>query len=554
MEEDRIMSFYKNVIVSLVLGMVAYLAAGALLPALPPTQLMEGEDVWAPLIHLQWNSYYSWRSVSHLFGSLLYLPLFAATLSLWLSSERSRSMSTIVTVVLTLLLLPLFSRDITVWGTIALAPAVLLFLAHERNLPFVVSLALGLLLGSQVALAANQLSPLVIITALAIAWPRGREEVRERWCVVALLLLPPLLTMLLGPVPQTPLYPVRGTVVPDDGVAGVLRALLGADAPLPYLDRARVAALLPLGLLVVTLTTFSWLISRDRTSRAALVLASVALLDVALPPSLAIIAPLQTLQRILPGVLQIPLTPPVLALALVLTSPTLATVGGGFLLLATVGALLFSPIRFSVEVSREITRLLKEYEMMREEDPLQAEELRRVLVSPSLQLLARHGGGVLHLREVTEAFHSGARLQLKTSSNTSNDGGVYRPLFDRNDKTRWTAGGAVQRPGMRLCVELKEERRIRGVEPSPGVYHSDFPRGLSLELGRTCESTKIVAHYSPWLGSLKFTSDGYPYYGPQGEVKILLPEAISARCVCVVQTEEFQGHDWSVAELNLMTE
>lgn len=107
---------------------------------------------------------------------------------------------------------------------------------------------------------------------------------------------------------------------------------------------------------------------------------------------------------------------------------------------------------------------------------------------------------------------------------------------------------------MRLCVELKEEMRIRGVEPSPGVYHSDFPRGVSIEMGGTCESTKVVAHQAPWLGSLKFTPDGYPYYGVQGEVKLLLPEAVPARCVCVVQTEEFRGHDWSIAEFNLMTE
>lgn len=554
MEEDRTMSsrdLLKGLLAA-VLVMLTYQLSSALLPITEPMQLFAQGDSWSPLIHLQWNSFYEWRVAPYLFDGLLYLPILALGLVAWLGAR----LSAFLTSGIVLLLFPLiFGKDITVAGAAALLPISIAYLTNEKRLPLVVSLAGALLVSSQTALVANQLSPLVIAVALAVSWPTLKEDHRRKRLLLLFILTPPILTLLLAPNPIAPLYPVKGTVVPDDGVAGVIRAALGPDASIAYTDRARVALSLPAALLLTTLAGCSLFLKRTREAKAATVLGLLALLDVALPTALSIIAPLQTLQRVLPGMLQIPLAAPCLGVSIILAAHGLSNLPGVVTSLIFLVSTLLHPSVFQLTLAPEMKRLLREYEVLREEEPKRATALRKLMISPSLQVVARYGSWITELEGIRDDFRSPGRLVARTFSSIEGDvESSHRVLYDRNSSTRWTSSGAVQRPDTRLCMEFRQPLKIRGVEASPGAFHSDFPRGIAIEAGETCQASRVVEKRAPWLGTIKFTEDGYPYYSHQGEVKVVLTEPVEAGCVCIVQTENFAGHDWSVAELNLMTE
>ncbi|MCB0338967.1 MAG: hypothetical protein KDD53_05155, partial [Bdellovibrionales bacterium] len=69
----------------------------------------------------------------------------------------------------------------------------------------------------------------------------------------------------------------------------------------------------------------------------------------------------------------------------------------------------------------------------------------------------------------------------------------------------------------------------------------------------TPDRLKIYAEYPKWLGSAKFTRDGYPYYAGQSKVKIVFAESQRVQCLRIEQTGKSNNFDWSVSDLKLLT-
>ena len=56
---------------------------------------------------------------------------------------------------------------------------------------------------------------------------------------------------------------------------------------------------------------------------------------------------------------------------------------------------------------------------------------------------------------------------------------------------------------------------------------------------------------STWLGALRWTPTGYPYFGGQADVSIDLPEAVTVRSLRFEQISSHDTFDWSIHEIEL---
>jgi hypothetical protein len=171
-------------------------------------------------------------------------------------------------------------------------------------------------------------------------------------------------------------------------------------------------------------------------------------------------------------------------------------------------------------------------------------------VSPSLKLIKTVG------EDDYLKIYSNRELPLEnvplrdtancTASASRNSGEAYLAL-DGNHQTRWSTAGP-QMAGDWFGISCSEPVSVRQIHLSVVFFKSDFPRGILVQSDDSGELTDIVS-FDDWSGSLKYTSLGYPYFGPQSDVVIDLPEETTARKFRFTLTRGDSVFDWSIAKI-----
>lgn len=122
--------------------------------------------------------------------------------------------------------------------------------------------------------------------------------------------------------------------------------------------------------------------------------------------------------------------------------------------------------------------------------------------------------------------------------------------LDGSMKTRWGTG-RPQQEGDALVVSFDREVTIEAIELRPPATGTDFPRGILVEGGSEPDQFVEFLRFPEWLGGLRWTSSGLPYYGPQSEVILYLGQPRTVRHLRFTLLSGDKHFDWSVSEIRL---
>jgi hypothetical protein len=118
---------------------------------------------------------------------------------------------------------------------------------------------------------------------------------------------------------------------------------------------------------------------------------------------------------------------------------------------------------------------------------------------------------------------------------------------------RWSSRSGYQTGKEQLTIRFPKPIEALGLELDPGMYFTDYPRGL-LILGGDCsapESAQTIANHTPWQGALNLTPKGFPYYSPRNQVKVIFPRKETVECIFVKQTGT-ANFDWSINRVRVI--
>lgn len=121
---------------------------------------------------------------------------------------------------------------------------------------------------------------------------------------------------------------------------------------------------------------------------------------------------------------------------------------------------------------------------------------------------------------------------------------------DGSSSTRWRTG-RPQRVGDFYRIYFDSPVSLVRVVLSIQETPTDFPRGISVRAGKNKEEAKEVLRQPDWLGGLRWTSSGYPFFGSQSEVVIDLPTQQEIGFLEFIQIGKSNHFDWSINEIKL---
>lgn len=113
---------------------------------------------------------------------------------------------------------------------------------------------------------------------------------------------------------------------------------------------------------------------------------------------------------------------------------------------------------------------------------------------------------------------------------------------DDNLKTRW-GSGQPQYPGMSFVVEFKSPQMLRGLRYDLAEWHTDYPRGLSVELELSSGERRRLFTPEHWSALRYFLEE-------QSRLEFYF-EAIQVKRIILTQLGSDPKFDWSIAELKL---
>ncbi len=564
---------------------------------IPHGELSLGNDsrAWFPVVNTHFNAYHMWRidHVAGLFSKALstwsahtFIPLSLAILCFG-TYRVVRSLSYacptppltiwLVSMGTTLTVAAIVGPDAVALSSLAWVPLLSVSVAVLATV-LRAGLALGaaplwllsLFISVETSIAANQLAPLAALAAcfvgLTILEPDPRSPLPQRGLYLILVLIcgPALYASFSAPPAPFPDYPHLAHLVPDDGLVGIIRPLVGLDYPLQIVDRSALQELyVSPSIVLATLASFCLLLARGRGAEAsrplllgACGIGAVACLDTALPEQFAVIAPLMSTSRLLPWGTSISLTPWALGL-------------GAWLLCIGFGTLLQSPVRifvgFAVALSTcaatqsawRIPAFSQEtMAAIREDD-----SLRRVAISPSfgvIRAFERSNPGFLANLETFKTLAQQEMRSILPSEATVEttpvgNGRTLDRVGDGSAHTRWTSNRSQQVGDELFTFRFARPTPVRGLELDPGEYATDFPRGLTVRGGQCREEeARQLAYFPSWQGALSFTADGFPYFSGQGDVRVLFGKEELVECIFVRQTST-APFAWSVAEVRMIS-
>jgi hypothetical protein len=371
--------------------------------------------------------------------------------------------------------------------------------------------------------------------------------------VAALVFIPVILTVVTTPMPELPDYPRSGRVVPDDGVEGLLRPLVGLSYPFESIHRADVRALYDgVSMYVLALSLLSLLVIRRGRADSSRVLAACSsalalgvFLDTTLPEEWSNIAPIASISRLLPWGTHYCLTAISLGLAAWLLGMVWITQTRKIIGIALAGAALFSifqtsPALYHPFLSRYATT----------SDP----ELRKILCSPSSAVVRHFAYQHPNLMEdLADIKHKARQASSEVTSSLATI--TMSPTSETpptEQYWRWSSRRGRQLGDEVLTVAFHQPTALRGVELDSGNYYTDFPRGVEI-LGGPCDQSQAAVLFSApsWQGSLAFTPHGYPYLSSRSTVKALFNSEQQVSCLFVRQTGKAL-FDWSVSRVRVI--
>ncbi|MCB0323424.1 MAG: hypothetical protein KDD69_07610, partial [Bdellovibrionales bacterium] len=283
----------------------------------------------------------------------------------------------------------------------------------------------------------------------------------------------------------------------------------------------------------------------DRIRQTAWVLSVLLLLDSSLwAADYAQAMPLQAIRRIVPGWLFLPLSTVTAASMLMLASFSLIIAGrwrslAVFVLLAGVFTSLPRTASSHIPADESVERFAS------------------VVISPSYQVVRDNGVWILRDREAIQSMRSLA-LPPETRLQASSHLEALTNVLDQDRSTRWSSERGFQTGDEWLLIELPEARPVRGIALRAERFYTDYPRGLAIEISKACDSAsaefQAVARHPSWLGAIRYTDAGFPYYLPSHQVEVVFPESVSARCIRVLQIAQDRHYDWSVDSVELLIE
>lgn len=122
--------------------------------------------------------------------------------------------------------------------------------------------------------------------------------------------------------------------------------------------------------------------------------------------------------------------------------------------------------------------------------------------------------------------------------------------IDGDVSTRWRTA-RPQRRGDYFTMDFAEAVPLARVVLSVQGVPSDYPRALSITAKLDDGTEAKIFHEDDWLGPVKWTSEGLPYFGPQSEVIFDFPQELrvqSLRFELLIDEEVF---DWAITEVKL---
>ncbi|MCO6431937.1 MAG: hypothetical protein J5J00_13845 [Deltaproteobacteria bacterium] len=559
-------------------------------------------EQWSPAVHRSTNAYFSWRidPVLSLIPKQIELVRDAAQLvTLYLSSgvlliglfslftldnpsPLAMPKAALAATLTSLILVLLFGWDELVLGAIAWWPLMIAVLVRTKSItaPALPAILSSVTAGGIFAAAANQYAlPLAALAVLISSKMRLEREASHKGayysaCFAVLLLS--TLALINVPAPAVPDYPPLSHVVPDDDLPGNIVPLVGPVSVIPIIERAAEKSLYYGPAIWLAFLALPLLALRGpRRSEASL--AGVAALMIAaliwdtLPPeSISQIGPLQVIHRVVPKLFFLPSAPMALAVSLLLVSLILVRRNLHLVLcivllpfVTNLARLNWDGVRFSPgAVQTKGTPLIDEISRLHVSgavDGGQYRELLQRIASPSYTLLRNEGVFTLIDRDFIRDAHfvpcSEFNLSLQASHNSLN---AYEAVCDARKSTRWSPGKGHQEGDEFIDIRFEDSPQLRGIELATGDFTSDFPRGVKVSCETVCAGNQnspcfnTVREIPSYQGAIHYTSDGYPYYGGQNEVKIYFKEPISCKKIRVSQIGVTNSFDWSIAALRFL--
>lgn len=318
-----------------------------------------------------------------------------------------------------------------------------------------------------------------------------------------------------------------------DAPAWYARPLIGADNPLPVLDRLNVREHLRLPFLVC-LTGFLILIPSSVSLKTKLALATGIILtfcDIRLPETFSQIMPLQGIARLIPGISDFALAPVLTACILFLIS-----------------VLIINKIRYGFIF---IIALYITFYIYPQNQPVECNI--QYQSSPSCEVSKHFSDAALELASSEYKKYKPARDSFELNSFSGQI--AADSLVDKDPKSRWSSGTGKQTGNEWLELKFNGQKSAIGLELQVGDYLTDFPRGLKILAGNSCEKSdlKIIYEKNNWQGSVLFTEKGLPYFSAQADVRIFFDQNQQFSCLRIEQTGLSDNFDWSVAEFRLLT-
>ena len=139
--------------------------------------------------------------------------------------------------------------------------------------------------------------------------------------------------------------------------------------------------------------------------------------------------------------------------------------------------------------------------------------------------------------------------ELQVQSEISQD--ELGAMIDGDPRSRWHSR---QQGGEWFDITLSASRPVRALRMRSGEAGTDFPRGIRIATLLDSGKWETVFEQPHWYGPVRWTDDGYPYFGHQGDVLVVLPQKVNTRRLRVTQIGHESFFDWSVSDLKVSVE
>jgi hypothetical protein len=604
-------SIPKTLIFGVLVGALLILAVASLTES-SQLYSFPSSKTWFPTVHTTVNSYHTWRAdpltvllslalanvrtqvdpAVRILPTTQLLIFYCGIVFLLLSRSRTFVSDSItpwlVPTLMCISMMLLFGLDVVIFGSLQWAPWLTIavgglqttssFRDVVARLPIVIAVGFFTFLS---VLASNQITLIVLLPILffhrlitPMTPPNNEESSTGRAFLIARCLIVSIAVYASFSVPLAdfPSYPPEALIVPDDGVPGIVRPDVGNDYPLAVINREATREILfPFSSTFLLSVVAAWgylrLVRKEAPTglfKLVLFWGPLLLLDSLLPEKAALQLPLGALQRVLPGSSCVPLhllmlallayfsflsitslrrivAPCILFIAVLTTKA--ASFGG------SVKALYAPP--YSSDTTKTVREAVYNLESAKREN----------FISPSLFVMQYFNyiffpHGAVNSPEAKVLTSVSALplkdIQIKIETTPPSSSNQIQNMFDGDATTRWSPGGGVQVGGESITLHFSTPLSFDGLQLDTGNFKTDYPRGVTISIPETCASNLSstgVWNFPEWKGSLRFSSDDHPYFGPQSDVVIPFGATVVTSCLVIEQKGSDSHYDWSVAEM-----